>query len=153
MKVMRGKQKGFTLIEVLIVVVIIGVLAALIVPRMMAAPEKAIVAEANQMLGTIIRAQQANADSGGAWVVIADNTTAATWNRLGLQPPGAAAATAGSPKFNYTCAASPTCQAARLGNAANATISLTTATPGVWNCNAGGGTAVYTAMANGGCSA
>ena len=149
-----GNKKGFTLIEVLIVVIIIGVLAALIVPRMMAAPEKAIVAEANQMLGTIIRAQQANADMGGNWVVIANNVTPAPWNALGLTPPGAAGTAAGAPKFIYTCAAAPTCQATRFSNAANATITLTTDIPGVWNCNAGGGaTPLYRAMANGGCSA
>ena len=51
------RQKGFTLIEVLIVVVILGVLAALIIPRFLNAPEKAIVAEANQLLGSLIRAQ------------------------------------------------------------------------------------------------
>lgn len=48
-------QKGFTLIEVLIVVVIIGVLAALIVPRMTGQMEKAKVAEATQMLSVMIR--------------------------------------------------------------------------------------------------
>ncbi len=35
------KTKGFTLIEMLVVIVIIGILAATIVPRIMSAPTKA----------------------------------------------------------------------------------------------------------------
>jgi len=38
---MRKQQTGFTLIEVMVVVVILGVLAALVVPRIMDNPEKA----------------------------------------------------------------------------------------------------------------
>ena len=40
-KTMQGKQSGFTLIEVMVVIVILGVLAALIVPNVMGRGEKA----------------------------------------------------------------------------------------------------------------
>jgi prepilin-type N-terminal cleavage/methylation domain-containing protein len=137
------RKKGFTLIEVLIVVVIIGVLAALIIPRFLTAPEKAIVAEANQMIGTLIRAQQANIDTGGSFVTIADNTTAVSWNKLQLNTPGAAVISGAGAKFSYTCT-SPVCTATRSGAAAK---SVGRNLSGAWTCGT-----EYTAMSYGGCT-
>ncbi len=42
----RGKQSGFTLIEIMVVVVIIGILASVVVPRIMDNPDKARAAKA-----------------------------------------------------------------------------------------------------------
>jgi prepilin-type N-terminal cleavage/methylation domain-containing protein len=53
----RG-QKGFTLIELMIVVVIIGVLAALAIPRFMRATTKSKQSEAKQILKQIYTMQQ-----------------------------------------------------------------------------------------------
>ena len=135
---MKRKQKGFTLIEVLIVVVIIGVLAALIIPRFVSAPEKAIVAEANQMLGSLIRAQQAISDLGGTWIGTTTLTTA-NWTSLGMTIPSAS-------KFTYSCA-TPTCSAFR--SAANIGASTATLDSGsmAWTCSGG-----YTKLSNGGCT-
>ena len=142
MKMKRG-SRGFTLIEVLIVVVIIGVLAALIIPRFLTAPEKAIVAEANQLLGSLIRAEQANIDIGSPFVAITDNATAATWNKLSLQPPGASVQSGAGAKFTYTCT-SPDCSAVRSGTATKSVgVNLT----GTWSCGTD-----YTKLSYGGCT-
>lgn len=47
---------GFTLIEVMIVVVILGVLAALIVPRVMSRPDEARAVAARQDIATVMQA-------------------------------------------------------------------------------------------------
>lgn len=122
-------RKGFTLIEVLIVVVIIGILASLILPRMLAQTDKARAAEAIQILGAVSRAQMAYADAKGSY--LAAGCTAALggdagWINLGLGncQPG---------QFDYDCSGTPltTCQALPKGvtvTTDNVTITLATAT-------------------------
>lgn len=49
----RGGHRGFTLIEVMVVIVILGVLAALVVPRIISRPDEARAVAAKQDIATI----------------------------------------------------------------------------------------------------
>ncbi len=66
---MKNRQRGFTLVEVLIVVVIIAILASLIVPRMLMQTEKAKAAEAFQMVGAMKRAAERYYDFHGTYLL------------------------------------------------------------------------------------
>jgi len=134
----NDRQKGFTLIEILIVVVIMGVLAALIIPRLSNGPEKAMVGEANQMIGALMRAEQEHFDTTGSYLALGGNGDT-NWPLLGLTAPAAVA------KFTYKCDAASTCTAYRTANTNNTVIG--TYTTNVISC---GG--VYTQMGNGGCN-
>ena len=52
----RRRQVGFTLIEVMVVIVILGVLAALVVPRVMNRPDEARVVAAKQDIAALMQA-------------------------------------------------------------------------------------------------
>jgi general secretion pathway protein G len=56
MKSTHTVARGFTLIEVMIVIVILGVLAALIVPKIMSRPDEARIVAAKQDIATIVQA-------------------------------------------------------------------------------------------------
>jgi general secretion pathway protein G len=50
------RTRGFTLIEVMVVIVILGVLAALVVPRVMSRPDEARVVAAKQDIASLMQA-------------------------------------------------------------------------------------------------
>jgi general secretion pathway protein G len=52
----RIEQRGFTLIEIMVVIVILGILAALIVPRVMSRPDEARIVAAKQDINTLMEA-------------------------------------------------------------------------------------------------
>lgn len=82
----HNREKGFTLIELMIVVVIIGILAALAIPRFMQATTKSKQSEAKQLLKQVYTMQrtyrQANNSYGDDGVTAA---AGATFPQIGVE--------------------------------------------------------------------
>lgn len=79
-------RKGFTLLELLMVVIIIGILATVAMPQYQKFRDKAIDAEAFQMLGAIARAEELYYMLHGVYLTVGLNDTEA-WNKLGMENP------------------------------------------------------------------
>ncbi len=77
-------RKGFTLIELMIVVVIIGILAALAIPRFMQATVKSKQSEAKGILKQIYTMERTYRQEFGAYLACADN---AALNAIGVDVP------------------------------------------------------------------
>jgi prepilin-type N-terminal cleavage/methylation domain-containing protein len=83
----RQNNKGFTLIELMIVVVIIGILAALAIPRFMRSTTKSKQSEAKQLLKQVYTMQHAYRQEFNAYClngVTASAAAPATFARIGV---------------------------------------------------------------------
>lgn len=88
-------RRGFTLVEILIVVVIIGTLATLLLPRLTGQSERARVAEAVGFLSAMRRGQLAYFNEYSAYLELGDSGVAGNrtdadiinWRTLGLDIP------------------------------------------------------------------
>ena len=78
-----NNKKGFTLIELLVVVLIIGILAAMAMPAYFKAVERARMAEADTLIGTVVNAQQRYKMKTGKF--------ASLWTSLDIAPTNATA--------------------------------------------------------------
>jgi len=125
-------RKGFTLVELIIVIIIVGILAAIGLTQYNKVIEKGRAAEARMMLGNLRSAEIANFNELGVYATVANLSV------------GAPAACATTHYFRYTCAAGTgTCTATRCitgGKPPDGTVAWTKTltVAGVW-----GGTLGY----------
>jgi prepilin-type N-terminal cleavage/methylation domain-containing protein len=124
-------KRGFTLVELIIVIIIVGILASIGLTQYNKVVEKSRAAEARMILGTLRTAEIAEYNEGGAYV---------TASSLGVGAPSSCASTH---YFSYACTTDGTCTATRCTTGGKPTQGTTGWTKslsidGVW-----GGTAGY----------
>ena len=86
-----NKRSGFTLLEIIIVIIIVGVLASLALPRFFKTVNYAMSTEALNVMGTAKRGMDRCALAQGASTGAADYSVCDNWVSIGLDDPGTVA--------------------------------------------------------------
>ena len=94
---MRKSESGFTLLEILVVIIIVGVLASVALPTLFRNVERSRATEALNTLGVIRRAVE-----GCAMQFAGTSTLCSDFNNIGMSDPSAAAGVNASAHFTYT---------------------------------------------------
>ena len=138
-KLIRNNQKGFTLIELMIVVAIIGILAAIAIPNFLNYQLKAKTAEAKTNLGSIKTAQEAYKAETDVYVVCTASPNAApttakqAWadqggfGTIGFSPSGNVYYSYASASANTSLNFTATADGDLDGNGTNAVYTITQA--------------------------
>ena len=88
------KKQGFTLIELMVVIVIMGILAAVAVPKLFGMIAKSKASEVGPAAGTYVKLQDA---------YVSESNKLGTWTLVGYVAPGASTASDASPSTtNFT---------------------------------------------------
>ena len=89
-RMQRNKERGFTLIELMIVVAILGILAAIAIPNFMRFQAKSRQSEAKTNLGAIGTTAESYRAENDSYTLEPDGVTPVTFNDLGWAPQGTA---------------------------------------------------------------
>lgn len=143
----RANSKGFTLIELMIVIAIIGILAAIAVPAYTNQAYKSQVARAHSELASISRAIDEKINRADQSDIAADPVTT-----IGFVDSSISTTSFGDFLSTATSTVTATLDGAAGGGIHGTTITLTRAANGLWSCTViGGGTGFLESFKPAGC--